>query len=268
MEEVDFPLAKKEIIIVDDGSTDGTLELLKQDIAQTHTVIPHIKNQGKGAAIRSGLRAAHGDFFIIQDADLEYNPKDIVPLLQVLLDGPHEIAFGSRALGMVDTKQYESSIFYLGGKLVTWWTNFLYKTHLTDQATCYKMFTKKVLESIHLTCAGFEFCAEFTGKALNAQYTIHEVPISYKPRGKKDGKKIKLKDSHTCPPFFLYIPHTALGSQYWGIVALGHATHRAFLQPFAVLLFYFLFTFRDQTKYLAIAFFDFGLVSALYPTQA
>lgn len=194
LDHVSFPQnIKKEIIVVDDGSTDGTLQWLKKNQSEQHRVIAHEKNKGKGMAIRTGLKEAHGDIFIIQDADLEYDPEEIRFLLDELIKKKEEVVFGSRVLGK-GYKTYSSIIFHWGGMAVTSFTNLLFGSHLTDQATCYKMFTKKVLESIQLECKRFEFCSEFTGKVLRAGYKIHEVPISYHPRGKKEGKKIKVKD--------------------------------------------------------------------------
>lgn len=183
----------KEIIIVDDGSTDGTREILNHEISTRHKVVFHDQNQGKGSSIRSGLAVANGDYFVIQDADLEYDPQDLPKMLDSLQHESYEVIYGSRVLGKKH-KRYSSFFFHLGGLLVTWWTNFLYRTHLTDEATCYKMFSRKVLNSINLQCKRFEFCPEFTGKVLRAGYQIHEIPISYHPRSKKEGKKINTKD--------------------------------------------------------------------------
>lgn len=193
VENVQFGESKKELVIIDDGSTDGTRAILEKEFASRHHVILHDKNRGKGAAIRTGINAARGNFFVIQDADLEYNPQDLISLLNVLLVNHYDVVYGSRVLGK-KRKAYSSFLFHLGGEFITWWTNLLYGTRLTDEATCYKMFTRQVLNSIHLTCNGFEFCPEFTGKVLNAGYSIHEVPISYAPRSKKQGKKIKIQD--------------------------------------------------------------------------
>ena len=193
--KLDYPKDRLKIIIVDDGSTDGTTELLQQHIVPRHIVLFHENNKGKGTAIRTGLKKATGDFLVVQDADLEYEPHDLLFLLAAMEEKQHPVVFGSRALGK--NKTYSSYIFHIGGKMVTWWTNVLFGTSLTDEATCYKMFTRPVLNAITLTCTGFEFCPEFTAKVLNAGYAIHEVPISYMPRGKKEGKKIKVKDGLT-----------------------------------------------------------------------
>lgn len=183
---------RTEHIIVDDGSTDGTRETLESFRGQC-TVVTHPENRGKGAAIRTGIAHAGGDVLVIQDADLEYDPRDLPSLLHALRDGAHDVVYGSRVLGR-PRKAYASYFFHLGGLLVTWWTNVLYGTQLTDEATCYKMFTRHVRDAITLESTGFEFCPEFTGKVLRSGYTIHEVPISYEPRSRIEGKKIRLRD--------------------------------------------------------------------------
>lgn len=182
-----------EVVIVDDGSRDGTREILTTDYRGVYTVVFHERNQGKGAAIRTGLAHAKGDIFVVQDADLEYNPQEIATLLTALIKNRWEVVYGSRALGK-KRKAYSSYLFHLGGLFVTWWTNLLYGTALTDEATCYKMWTKRALDAITLSCRGFEFCPELTGKLLRAGFTIHEVPVSYVPRTRDQGKKIKMKD--------------------------------------------------------------------------
>ena len=182
-----------EIIVVDDGSSDGTRKILTEEFSNKHRVIMHDKNQGKGAAIRTGLAHASGDIFVIQDADLEYDPKDIEKLFAYMQEKKLDVLYGSRVLEK-GTKEYSSLLFHIGGTLVTFWTNLLYGTTLTDEATCYKMFTRKAYQSFTLTCKGFEFCPEFTGKALRAGFSIAEIPISYHPRSASEGKKIKPRD--------------------------------------------------------------------------
>lgn len=180
----------KEIIIVDDGSTDGTRKILNK-LTDEYKVIYLSKNQGKGAAIRSGLKAASGDYVIIQDADLEYNPKDYPALLKPLIKNETDIVYGSRSL----TKNPRSSIsFYLGGKLLTFILNLLFRTKLTDISTCYKVFKREVLRNIELEESGFAFCEEVTCKALKKGYRIKEVPINYYPRTRQQGKKVYWED--------------------------------------------------------------------------
>ena len=190
---VDFSPAQKELVIVDDGSTDGTREILKQRFSSTHTVVFHEHNQGKGAAVRTGLAHARGDVLTIQDADLEYDPHDLLRMYTILIENNLDVVYGSRVLHK-DRKLYSSLLFHLGGLLVTWSANMLYGVHLTDEATCYKMFTRNAFNAIMLTCRGFEFCPELTGKLLRAGFMIHEIPISYNPRSHREGKKIKMRD--------------------------------------------------------------------------
>lgn len=193
LECLDLGEFQKEIIVIDDGSTDGSKEILEKEFSFKYKILFHDKNRGKGAAIRTGLKHAIGDFFIIQDADLEYDPQNIKQLLSHLYTNQYDIVYGSRVLN-AGKKEYSSYLFHIGGLLITWWTNLLYKTELTDEATCFKLFTRKVLNSINLTCNGFDFCPEFTGKILNSGYKIHEIGISYHPRSRKNGKKIKIHD--------------------------------------------------------------------------
>jgi glycosyltransferase involved in cell wall biosynthesis len=182
----------KEIIVVDDGSTDGTrklLETLKSDIIK---VVFHEKNQGKGQAIRTAIEHSTGDIIIIQDADLEYDPQDYHKLIPVIESGKEKVVYGSRFLNKQNKHSYFS--FFLGGQVVTWITNILYFQTLTDEPTCYKVFDAKLLKSIKLNCTGFEFCPEVTAKVAKLGYKIPEVPISYYPRSINEGKKINWKD--------------------------------------------------------------------------
>ena len=192
VENVDFQDVDVEMILVDDGSTDGTTDILKK-LQRRHTVLFHKKNQGKGSAIRTGLTKAKGDLIVVQDADLEYDPNDLNKLVKEIRKGEYHVMYGSRVLGKRRVR-YSTFIFHVGGNFVTWWTNFLFRTNLTDEATCYKMFTRKVLDDVTIESKRFEFCPELTGKAINAGYKIKEVPVSYSPRDAKEGKKIKLRD--------------------------------------------------------------------------
>jgi len=182
---------KKEIIIVDDGSTDGTRQILKNIKGGNIKVILHERNQGKGAAIRTGLREATGDIVIIQDADLEYDPMDYLKLIPLIQSGEAQVVYGSRTLG---SKKRSYHRYYWGGQLITFVANVLYRLKITDEPTCYKMFKKDLIDRIQLDCKGFEFCPEVTAKVARLGYTIHEVPISYHPRSFEQGKKIKWKD--------------------------------------------------------------------------
>lgn len=182
---------EKEIIIVDDGSTDGTRQILRDIKGQNVKVILHERNQGKGAAIKTGLTEATGDIVIIQDGDLEYDPMDYLKLIPLIQSGEAQVVYGSRTLGSNERSYHR---YYWGGQFVTLVTNILYGLKITDEPTCYKMFKKEVIDRIKLDCTGFEFCPEVTAKVVRLGYTIHEVPISYHPRSFEEGKKIKWRD--------------------------------------------------------------------------
>jgi len=150
---------------------------------------------GKGRAIRDALPLTRGDIIIIQDADLEYNPEEYLRLIKPIKKGEAEVVYGSRTLGK--KPHYDSLLgwlFYLGGRSLTIITNILYRGHLTDEPTCYKVFRAEVLKSIPIKSRGFEFCPEVTAKLLKKGIRIFEIPISHKPRSYKDGKKIRPRD--------------------------------------------------------------------------
>ncbi len=186
---VDLGGVEKEIIIVDDGSTDGTIQILKGIKDDSVKVIHHSKNLGKGSAIKSALPHVTGDIVIIQDADLEYDPKDYVKLFNVIINDGAKVVYGSRILH--DRYKWSSFAYGLGGIFITFFTNFLYGSDITDGATCYKMFRADLIKGIGLKAVGFEFCPEITSKILKKGLKIHEVPISYFPRTIREGKKIK-----------------------------------------------------------------------------
>jgi len=183
---------EKEIIVVDDGSTDGTRTVLQQFQDQQIKVLFHGTNRGKGAAIRTALEHVTGDLVIIQDADLEYDPQDYAALLQPFSMPEVSVVYGSRNL--LPTNRRSSLAFYWGGVFLSWLANLLYGARITDEATGYKAFRREVLEKISLECQGFEFCAEVTAKICRAGYRIVEVPIRYSPRSVREGKKISSKD--------------------------------------------------------------------------
>jgi dolichol-phosphate mannosyltransferase len=181
----------KEIIVADDGSTDGTRDILQSlhDLYDKLILLP--KNTGKGFAIRTALEQALGDIIIIQDGDLEYDPNDYYKLIQPILDGKADVVYGSRNLRSHMHSYYR---YYIGGKFLTVLTNFLFHSKISDEPTCYKVFKSEILKSLNLKCKKFEFCPEVTAKILKKGYPIFEVPISYSPRKFINGKKIKFKD--------------------------------------------------------------------------
>ena len=190
VEAVDY---EKEIVLVDDCSTDGTREIV-QDYQgrEGYTVLMHAKNLGKGAALRSGFAEAKGDIIIIQDADLEYNPREYGNLLEPILDGRADVVYGSRFLG----GPHRVLFFwhYIGNMALTTLSNMTTNLNLTDMETCYKAFTRKVLDSLTLKCNRFGFEPEFTSKVARNNFRIYEVPISYSGRDYTEGKKIGWKD--------------------------------------------------------------------------
>lgn len=183
----------KEIIIVDDGSTDKTRELLSG-----FQILRHHKNMGKGAAIRSGIKIATGDYLIIQDADLEYNPEDYYQLLQPILKNQAKIVFGTRLknypLKLWGENKTVLPLHLIANRFLTTLTNFLYGSKLTDMETGYKLFSMEVIRNLKLVSQRFEIEPEITIKSLKLGYNIVEVPIKTKPRGYDQGKKIGFRD--------------------------------------------------------------------------
>ena len=183
-----------EIIIVDDGSKDGTREILQtlNGKKKVHVIL-HEKNQGKGAAVVTGMQAAKGEIILIQDADLEYDPRDYPILLKPLQEGIADVVYGSRFLG----GSHRVTMFWhqVANKLLTFMTNILYDSILTDMETGYKVFHRKVIEGMSIRAKRFNFEPEFTAKILKRKYRIYEVAISFNPRDYTEGKKIKLKDA-------------------------------------------------------------------------
>lgn len=180
----------KEIIIVDDYSTDGSRKILKK-LENKYQVIYHDKNKGKGAALRSGFKKATGDCVIVQDADLEYDPEDYNKLLGPLVKNKADVVFGSRFTG-----EHSNMLFWhwVGNKLLSFLTNILYNTTLSDMETCYKLIQKDILDKINIRSNRFNFEPEITAKILKMGYKIYEVPISYTGREYMEGKKIGWQD--------------------------------------------------------------------------
>lgn len=179
---------KKEIIVIDDCSSDGTREIIKSWPPERVIKIFHEQNLGKGAAIRSGIAKVTGDIVIIQDADLEYDPGDYPALLKPFEDTQVKVVYGSRNMRPGFKKSYER--YYLGGRLVSMVTNLLYGTNISDEPTCYKLFRADLLRSLDVQAQRFEFCPEVTAKIAKRRIKIVEVPISYEPRKLEEGKKI------------------------------------------------------------------------------
>ncbi len=196
----------KEILIVDDGSTDGTREYLK-DMAQHPgegvRVLFHDRNRGKGAALRTGFREVAGDIVIIQDADLEYDPQDYPALLKPILDGRADVVYGSRFLG----GPHRVLFFwhYVGNKVLTLISNMLTNLNLSDMETCYKVFRSEVIKNLTFTSDGFAIEAEMTVKIARAGYRVYETPISYSGRDFSEGKKITWRDAF--PTLWALVKH-------------------------------------------------------------
>lgn len=176
---------EKEIVVIDDGSTDGTPDVLE---GVTHRRISH---SGKGSAIRAGIALAAGDVVLIQDGDLEYDPNDYARILEPIVSGAADIVYGSRFLGKPPAMALRNRI---ANRVLTAAANLLYGAQLTDEATAYKAFRAAVLRRVHLKCRRFEFCPEVTAKARRLGYRIREVPVSYNARGIAEGKKIRARD--------------------------------------------------------------------------
>ena len=192
VEAANFCGLEKEIILIDDCSTDGTKEILK-NLEDKYKIFYHDQNQGKGAALRTGFEHVTGDIVAIQDADLEYDPIDYEPLVQLILDGHADVAYGSRLSGGKPSRSFMYT-HLLGNKFLTLLTNVLYNTTLTDMETCYKAFKTEFIKGLKIKSDRFDFEPEITAKVLKRGARLYELPISYYGREYDEGKKITWKD--------------------------------------------------------------------------
>ncbi len=189
LENVQALPIQKQIIVVNDGSTDNTYKILEKVSDDPEiTVIHHEENKGKGYAIRSGIPHVCGNSVVIQDADMELYPNDILQLVELLENESVEVVYGSRFLKGRGNASLHN---YIANRMLAIYTNVLYGCRITDESTGYKAFSTNLIKKLNLTCEGFEFCPEVTAKILRGGYTILEVPVSYFPRTKKEGKKLR-----------------------------------------------------------------------------
>lgn len=190
---VELPGIEKEVIVVDDGSTDNTISKIPK-IYKNLTIIVHKVNQGKGAAVVSGIKKATGEYIVIQDADLEYDPSDIINLVKPLKEKKYQVVYGSRLKRMPNFLRDERTIrffvHYLGNKFLSLITSILYGQWITDMETGYKLFPKTLVNNMNIQAKSFDFEPEITAKFLKRGYNILEVPISTNPRGYDEGKKL------------------------------------------------------------------------------
>lgn len=194
VEATDIGDVRKELIVVDDGSTDGTRDVLKQlSDSQIHKIYFHGHNMGKGAALRTALTYANGDIILIQDADLEYDPAEYAELIKPILEGRADVVYGSRLTGGKVARAFNFWHF-IGNKVLTLTTNVLYNAVLSDMETCYKVFRADVIKNIQIKSNRFDFEPEITAKVLRRKYKLYEMPISYYGRDFSEGKKITWRD--------------------------------------------------------------------------
>ncbi len=190
VEHADFCGLEKEIILIDDYSTDGTRDIYQK---LPYKVFYHDYNQGKGAALRTGFKNATGDIIVIQDADLEYDPSDYSPLIKLILDGHADVCYGTRLAGGKPSRSFMFT-HLLGNKFLSLLTNILYGSTLTDMETCYKAFKADFIKDIEIKSNRFDFEPEITAKVLKRGARLYELPVSYYGREFSEGKKITWKD--------------------------------------------------------------------------
>ena len=194
LSELEIPEVEKEIIVVDDGSKDLTREKLAKIKDKGIRIILHDKNQGKGGAVKTGIKNATGEYIIIQDADLEYHPKQIKTLVQPILENKAKVVYGTRLNRMPHLGKEESKhlfiLHYFGNRFLSLVTSVLYGQWITDMETCYKLFPKEAMQNIKLNARGFELEPEITAKLMKKGYKIKELPITAIPRGYDEGKKL------------------------------------------------------------------------------
>src|SRR5580658_8661449 len=208
----------KEIVVVDDGSTDGTAGMVRDYDQQGLVIGPQsVINSGKGTALRIGIALASGDIILIQDGDLEYDPNDYARIIDPIVRGDADVVYGSRFLGRPKGMAFRNQV---ANRILTAAANLLYGARLTDEATGYKAFRANIFDRITLTCRGFDFCPEVTAKVRRLGYKIHEVPVSYNARGIAEGKKIRARDGFEA---------------LWTLIKYRFVPRKAFLAPAKVL---------------------------------
>ena len=192
LEQIQGLSLEKELVLVDDFSTDGTRELLASFKSPQIKVLYHDQNRGKGAAIRTALSVVTGDLVVIQDADLEYNPAEIPKLVEAIEQDSADVVYGSRFLGPHEKKYF--NILYLGNRFFSWLTAVVFGQKVTDMETCYKAFKSSIIKSFDLKSNKFDFEPEITAKILKGGFRFKEIPISYNGRTYQEGKKINWRD--------------------------------------------------------------------------